>query len=221
MLEPVMGPVTDAVRRRARVADVGAGTGKLTRVIGALGCEVVAVDPDSSMLAALGENVPSVATLTGTAESLPFEDGGFDAVVVGQAWHWVDPAKGSREIGRVLRGSGVFGLIWNIRDDSQPWVRRLNAMMPEGRAQRMLAAGTPHVEEPFGAPQEHVWHWTRRLTRSELGDMVRSRSFYITAAPEQRQAVDDALNTLCDDLGFRDTETIELPYVTHAYRFIR
>ncbi|GAA4402531.1 class I SAM-dependent methyltransferase [Tsukamurella soli] len=217
MLEPVSG----GAGRRVRVADVGAGTGKLTRVVSAVGGDVVAVDPDAYMLAALRDAVRDVPTFIGTAESLPFQDAEFDAVVLGQAWHWVDPVTGSREIGRVLRDGGVLGLIWNLRDDSDAWARRLDAIMPEGKAQEMLAAGTPPVRAPFGESEERVWHWTRQLTRSEVGDMVRSRSFYITATPEQCAGIDGALDELLDDLGLDSDETIDLPYVTRAYRVVR
>src|SRR6218665_193187 len=113
-----------------RIVDVGAGTGKLTRVLAAApDAEIVAVDPDASMLAALRKAVPGVPTFSGTAESLPLPDAGVDAVVLGQAWHWVDPVAASAEIGRVTRSGGVLGLIWNLRDERADWVRRLTEIM--------------------------------------------------------------------------------------------
>ena len=118
MLQPVAGG-----ERSIRVADVGAGTGKLTRAVRELGAEVVAVDPDPQMLATLREHVHGVPTFVGSAERLPLPDASVDAVLLGQAWHWVEPAAGSAEVGRVLRSGGVLGLVWNIRDESVPWVR--------------------------------------------------------------------------------------------------
>jgi ubiquinone/menaquinone biosynthesis C-methylase UbiE len=100
-----------------RVADVGAGTGKLTRVVAGLGAEVVAIDPDAAMLAELAARVPDVPTFVGTGERIPLTDASADAVVFGQAWHWVDPDAASAEVGRVLRPGGVLGLIWNVRDE--------------------------------------------------------------------------------------------------------
>ena len=71
-----------------RIVDVGAGTGKLTRVLShAPGAEVVAVDPDPAMLAALRQSVPGVPTFQGTAEQMPLPDASIDAAVLGQAWH--------------------------------------------------------------------------------------------------------------------------------------
>ena len=125
-----------------RVADVGAGTGKLTRAIAhAPGAQIVAIDPDPAMLAALRENVPGVPTFLGTAESLPLPDDSLDAVVLGQAWHWVDPVRASAEIGRAVRADGALGLIWNIRDERVEWVRDLSRIMHRSAAEEALAAG--------------------------------------------------------------------------------
>ncbi|HEX4358776.1 MAG TPA: class I SAM-dependent methyltransferase [Pseudonocardia sp.] len=215
LLEPVSAP-----GRRPRVADVGAGTGKLTRGVAATGCEVVAVDPDPAMLAKLREAVPGVPTLVGTAETLPLPDAGLDAVVLGQAWHWVEPVMGSREIGRVLRPGGVLGLIWNVREQSEPWLRRLTAIMPGGRSREMFATGPP-VAAPFGEPVERTWPWSRPVTRAVLADMIRSRSHFITAPPERRAEIDADLAALFDEIGLHGEATTELPYVTHAYRAVR
>lgn len=215
VLEPVLGR-----SGRPRVADVAAGTGKLTRGVVATGGEVVAVDPDEAMLEKLRGVVPGVPTFVGTAESLPLDDGCVDAVVLGQAWHWVDPLAGSREIARVLRPGGVLGLLWNLRDEAEPWVAGLNAAIPRDRSQEMLAAGTPPVATPFDQPDEQVRRWTQRMTRSSLGDMVRSRSSFITATPDQRAALDQDLNELFDEIGVDDDAIIDLPYATHAYRAV-
>jgi len=115
-VEWLLAPVREQ-GRALRVADVGAGTGKLTRAVVELGADVVAIDPDATMLASLRDNVRGIPTFAGTAEDLPLPDSGLDAVVMGQAWHWVEPDAGSREVGRVLRAGGVLGLIWNIRGD--------------------------------------------------------------------------------------------------------
>ncbi|WP_415971638.1 class I SAM-dependent methyltransferase [Rhodococcus sp. 077-4] len=216
LLEPVL-----SAGRRPRVADVGAGTGKLTRSIVAAGCDAIAVDPDPAMLAYLRTAVPGVPAHVGTAESLPLEDDSVDAVLLGQAWHWVEPVAASREIGRVLRPGGVLGLIWNIRDESQSWVRQLNSVVSRGGALTMFDDGPPPVADPFLRLDEERWTWSRTMRRSQLTDLVRSRSFYITATADERDGIDRDVAALFDELGLDGTATIELPYVTRAFRTTR
>lgn len=204
-----------------RVADVGAGTGKLTRALVRTGAEVVAIDPDPAMLEALRDAVPGVPTFVGTGERLPLPDAGLDAVVFGQAWHWVDPAAASAEVGRTLRAGGVLGLIWNVRDESVDWVACMTAIMHGSSAEVMLAEGAPPVEAPFGDVEEHVSRWKRTMTREDLFAMARSRSYLITATDSHRNDVERRLGELFDELGAVDDRAISLPYVTRAFRAIR
>ena len=216
MLQPVAGG-----ERSIRVADVGAGTGKLTRALRELGAEVVAVDPDPQMLETLHENVHGVPTFVGSAEKLPLPDASVDAVVLGQAWHWVEPTAGSAEVARVLRSGGVLGLVWNLRDESVPWVARLTEIMHGSHAEQMLAQGDPTVTAPFGAIESAEWRWSRPMNRSTLLAMARSRSYLITAAPEDRARIEAGLVELFDDVGAIGEKVVELPYITRAYRTVK
>ena len=216
MLQPVVGG-----ERSLRVADVGAGTGKLTRVVQELGAEVVAVDPDPKMLETLRENVHGVPTFVGSAEHLPLPDASVDAVVLGQAWHWVDPVAASAEVARVLRSRGVLGLVWNVRDDDVPWVARLAGILHGSHAEKMLAEGDPALAAPFGELESAQWRWSRPMNRETLLAMARSRSAIITAAPSERVSIESGLVELFDDIGAIGDKVVELPYVTRAYRALR
>ncbi|MFD6817483.1 class I SAM-dependent methyltransferase [Microbacterium sp. NPDC059771] len=205
-----------------RIADVGAGTGKLTRaLVAGEGTEVVAVDPDPAMLAALRDAVPGVPTFVGTAERLPLPDASLDAVVLGQAWHWVDPVAASAEIGRVVRPGGVLGLVWNLRDERVDWVRRLTDIMHGSNAEIMLAAGDPVVAAPFGGVEQERWEWVRPVTREVMHRMASSRSYVITADHAEKARIRRDMDALFDELGLHDDATIELPYVTKAFRAVR
>ena len=216
MLQPVVGG-----ERSIRVADVGAGTGKLTRAVVELGAEVVAIDPDAKMLAVLREHVHGVPTFVGSAESLPLPDASVDALLLGQAWHWVDPVAGSAEVGRVLRSGGVLGLVWNIRDESVPWVQRLTRIMHGSHAEQMLAEGDPPLAAPFDGMESAQWRWSRAMTRDSLLAMARSRSYIITATPEERAGIEAGLLALFDEIGAVGETVVQLPYLTRAYRAVR
>ncbi len=209
-----------------RIADVGAGTGKLTRVLAeAPDAEVVAIDPDPAMLAKLRESVPGVPTFAGTAERLPLPDSALDAVVLGQAWHWVDPVPASVEIGRVVRSGGVLGLIWNIRDEREAWVRRLTEVMHSSPAENMVNGPDsqgPQITEPFRQIETGRWEWKRQMNRAQLHQMASSRSYLITASAEERAGIARAMDELFDEFGLGHAgATIDLPYVTTAYRAVR
>lgn len=206
---------------RPRVVDVGAGTGKLTRVVAALGAETIAVEPDTEMLAELHTAVPGIPTFVGTAERMPLPDASVDAVVLGQAWHWVDVPAASREAARVLRPGGVLGLIWNIRDKNVPWVTRMSEIMHGSTAEVMLAEGDPAIDAPFALAEAGEWRWSRPITREGLFAMAHSRSYVITAAPDERARIDAGLSKLFDEIGAVGDTVVELPYVTRAYRALR
>jgi SAM-dependent methyltransferase len=97
------------------------------------GARVVAVEPSNQMRAQLEAVLPDVEAVDATAEDLPFDDSTFDAVVAGQAFHWFNGDRALAEIHRVLRPAlrsgtqpgGGLGMLWNSRDDSVEWVRRL------------------------------------------------------------------------------------------------
>lgn len=91
-----------------RVADVGAGTGKLTAGLLAQGVEVVAVEPDPGMLAVLRRTYPAADAHLAGAERLPLPDRSVDAVTAGQAWHWFPPDRTVAEVRRVLRPGGRY-----------------------------------------------------------------------------------------------------------------
>jgi SAM-dependent methyltransferase len=121
-LEPVRDrqPIRD--RQPVRVADLGAGTGKLTATLAGLGAEVTAVEPDPQMLAELRRAMPAVRSVPGSAEAIPLPDASLDAVLAGQAMHWFDMDRALPEIARVLRPGGVLAGLWNVDDDRVGWV---------------------------------------------------------------------------------------------------
>ena len=197
-----------------RVVDLGAGTGKLTRDLTARALPVTAVDPSDGMLDELRRVLPGVPAHLGSAEAIPLPDDSADAVLVAQAWHWMDPVRAPREIARVLSPGGRLGLIWNLRDETVDWVRRLGGIIGGAGHERDIAVGPP-----FGPVETRDFPWTHHLGRDELLDMVASRSNVILLPPDERAAVRAQVRQLLvthPDLVGR-TE-YDLPYVTHCAR---
>jgi len=104
------------------VLDVAAGTGILTGQLLRAGRALVAVEPLPEMLAQLRRSLPAVPGLQATAEALPFADGSFAGVTAAQAFHWFDAPAALAEAARVLEPGGVLAMVWNVRDESVPWV---------------------------------------------------------------------------------------------------
>ncbi|WP_062288136.1 class I SAM-dependent methyltransferase [Demequina phytophila] len=202
-----------------RVADVGAGTGKLTAAVLRTRHDVVAVDPDPVMLATLEAHVPRAAVALGRAEELPLADASVAAVVLGQAWHWVDVDTASAEAARVLAPGGTLGLVWNIRDERDPWMASLSRIIGHSTAERLIADGGPRVGAPFGRLETYETSWTLPASASSLRALVHSRSAYITAGEAYRRDLDAALDSLIARTpGLDGDGLLPLRYVTHAYR---
>jgi len=102
------------------VVDLAAGTGQLSRRFAPLGVELVAVEPARNMRATIGEQLPAVRVLAGSAEAIPLDDGGADAVVIGNAFHHFDADRAFGEIRRVLRPDGTLALFWARSADDRP-----------------------------------------------------------------------------------------------------
>ena len=154
-----------------RVLDVGAGTGKLTRQLAERGLDVVAVEPLEGMREQLARAVPGVPVYPGTAEDIPLPDGSVQAVLLAQAWHWVDPARAVPEVARVLVPGGQLGLVWNIRDERVDWVAQLGRIVHdpgEADGSRGITSVRSITSPPFGPLQRHTVDWTHRLTRDQL-----------------------------------------------------
>jgi SAM-dependent methyltransferase len=196
------------------VLDLGAGTGKFTRSLVAKGLDVIAVEPDAVMLASLQASIPGVKALRGTAESIPLPDDSVDVVTIAQAWHWMNHALAKQEIARVLRPGGILALVYNLRDESVPWVKRLGEAMGRSEAERALDE-TVIIGEPFGEIETARFDWNAETTTESLIELVKSRSYVITATPEEREDLFERVSAV---LRAEQKDTFTLPYNTFVFR---
>ncbi|WP_055589019.1 class I SAM-dependent methyltransferase [Streptacidiphilus griseoplanus] len=205
-----------------RVLDLGAGTGKLTRQLTARGLDVTAVEPSAGMRGQLAAAVPQARVLEGTAEAIPVPGSSVDAVLVAQAWHWVDTRRAVPEAARVLAPGGTLGLLWNIRDERDDWTAELGRLLhPEG-APPTSGVGTSAVAErsgPFGALETCAVEWRHELGIGELVDLVASRSYVITMPEAQRTHLLAQVRQLAlRHPGLSAGDRLHMPYVTRCYR---
>ncbi len=180
------------IRKGAVVADVAAGTGKLTRALAGRGARVIAVEPVSAMAEMLSSLTPGAELVSATAEALPFAGGTVDAITAGQAFHWFDADRAWAEFHRVLRGDGGVGLIWNVRDRSVDWVDRVWSILDvvEKKAPwRDHDRTSPTAGVGFG-PLESATFWHEvSLTRQAMLDRVASVSHVAVLPDAERGAV--------------------------------
>jgi len=180
----------------ATVLDLGAGTGKLTRVLARRYARVIAVEPLDGMRAILERVVRDVEALPGRAEQIPLEDASVDAVFAAQAFHWFDHARAIPEIARVLRPGGVLAIVWNGPDESRPnpLPSAYLAYLGELRRERSTLDDTPPWRDliaigPFGEPQEGAVPHDHVLDRAGQLDNARSVSWIASRDADDRARV--------------------------------
>jgi SAM-dependent methyltransferase len=100
----------------ARVLDLAAGTGRLTRELVQRFAHVVAVEPNDAMRAL----IPDGDVLAGAAEAIPLANASVDAVFVGEAFHWFEASEAIAEIARVLRPRGGLAIVWTHWWETEP-----------------------------------------------------------------------------------------------------
>ena len=198
------------------VVDLGAGTGKLTRSLAALGHHVIAVEPLGEMLDLLRVAVPGATAVVGSAESMPLPDGAADVVACAQAFHWFDHGPALEEIARVLRPGGRIALVWNVRDERVPWVSELSDAMV-GRTGVDRGAAGPIEQSGLYGPVEHAtFEHTQTVDGEALRALVLSRSYCAVLPEEERAPILGRVDRLFDEHA-RDG-LLTLPYVVECFR---
>lgn len=126
----------------ARVLDLAAGTGKLTRALLAAGLDVVAVEPQAALREPLAASVGGERVRDGLAEAIPLPDGSLAAVTVADAIHWFDHDRALAEIARVLRDGGGLAIVTTFPDwGAASWAHEVGTLMAGLRPQHPQLTG--------------------------------------------------------------------------------
>ena len=200
----------------ARVLDIGAGTGKLTRGLVALGFDVVAVEPGGPMLAQLRAAVPEAEAHEASAESIPLPDASIAAAFVGQAFHWFDPARALPELHRVIRPAGGLVLIWNWWDERDPLQNELGELIGYAGLQPYRDDELPG-EPWFRELGRTVVESTEDSSPDALVGYLSTASKYLTMEPDARECQLAEVHAIATRYGDR----FELPRLTYVFAFAR
>jgi SAM-dependent methyltransferase len=179
----------------SRVLDLGAGTGRVTRELARRFADVVAVEPDERMRALNSD------ALAGSAEAIPLEDGSVDAVFVGEAFHWFDPAAAIPEIARVLRPRGGLAILWTHWWETEPPLpEEVLAPLREPYEQSKSQRRPPWRDAFDGSPFEplQVEHDTDEITvdADELLTLYSTVSAFASLPVDEREALFDRVRPL-------------------------
>ena len=209
-----------------RVIDLGAGTGKLTASLVGMGLEVTAIEPLEAMRERLSEVLPEVPVHAGSAEAMPVPDDSADGLLVAQAFHWFRPVPALAEIARVLVSDGRLGLLWNARDDSQPWVAELSKILavPVDVVSKWdWSDGRPLTDHPdFHGYTQHRFRNHEVYTPQRLLEWAESTSsLAILDPPEREQRLAEIAELCRTHPDLRGRSSFPLPMVTMTIRATR
>jgi len=205
------------------VVDIGAGTGKFTSQIAAF-TRVVAVEPVAAMHGILRRRLPDVSILEGCAEAMPLPDGYADVITAAQAFHWFDGEAALWELHRVLRPRGRLGLIWNVRDESVPWVGELMELIRlyKGRTPAYASGAWKKAFEhqPLFAflSYEQVKH-AQSCSISDVVDHFASISYVAALEASERNGLLEKISARL--VSWHGTGSVEFPYRTDLWAYLR
>ncbi|KUG58851.1 class I SAM-dependent methyltransferase [Nesterenkonia jeotgali] len=218
---PTAGTLAAADAEAPVIADLGAGTGILTRALLAGGASVHAVEPSAAMLQVLRARSPEdqlrparLQLHQATAEATGLGQASCDVVVAAQAWHWFDDALVQEEVRRILRPQGVLAVVANYLDTSVPWVHRLTRIMRAGDVYR------PGWTPPVDPARFDAWHttqarWERGITPEGIRELSTTLSSWLSADEPARARRRANLDWYLDEhLGLTPGEPVALPYLT-------
>jgi SAM-dependent methyltransferase len=209
---------------RSRVVDLAAGTGKLSKRFASMGVEPIAVEPAANMRALIRRGMPRARVVGGVAEALPLADASVDAVVVGNAFHHFDAARGFAEVRRVLCPGGVLAILWAWRTEEStapyPALRSVDEAIEQVRAASPITAAYRSWERPptrvpgFSPFERSEFPGVHQIPSARLADLYATSSDIASLPVDVRTdlltRVRDASRGLPEVLRFPSLTVVDL-----------
>ena len=195
-----------------RVAEVGAGTGKLTDRLIERGLELDVVEPDGRMLSVINQRYPRLRTHQTGVVNLPLGDATVDAVLVADAWHWFPKIEAASEVARVLRPQGWLGCVWNVPVLQHAWEWQALRLDP---ALQLPAELDPldRLGLSTGLADQRTFRWTWTLTPQQWRGFVSTLS-HVRLLPEDeyREVLDQTEQLVAQACATAGTTTAPLTH---------
>jgi SAM-dependent methyltransferase len=210
------------------VLDVGCGTGIEARQFQAAGCTVLGVEPDARMADFARRSGIEVEVATFEAWNPAGRE--FDAVIAGQAWHWVEPVAGAAQAAKVLRPGGLLALFWHVfqlpSEVAEAFAAVYERVVPDSpfnfwsrrpaldAYQAILTKAADGIREAggFGDPEQWRYDWEQSYTRDAWLDLMPTQGFLTRLPPDKLAEVLEGVGAAIDAMGGGFT----MPYVTVA-----
>jgi SAM-dependent methyltransferase len=210
---------------RSLLIDVGCGTGISSRLIAERGVPVIGIEPNEEMRRkAESEPLPPGAPVPeyreGRGEATGLSDGVADVVLSAQAFHWFDADAALREFYRILKPRGWVALMWNERDESDPFTAAYGALMRSGPETAAVEgprgrAGDPLMTHPLYGGAECL---TFANEQSLDEDGLLGRTFSTSYVPREPAAVEALAAALRDLFARHQAEgRVVMRYVTSLF----
>ncbi len=205
--------------------EIGAGTGKATRPLLALGAgPLVAIEPDARLAAFLRDAIPaaSLEVRTATFEEADLQAGGFDLGLCATAFHWLDEPVALAKIARLLKPGGWWAALWNVFGDDaypDPFHDATRGVLAGPASPSAGKGGTPFALEAAariaaidatGAFERVLYqtsHWPLSLTADQIVALYATYS-NVVAMPDCSQALTELHRVAENEFGGRVTRNI-------------
>lgn len=227
LLQAILRIVGCDKKSELSIVEVGAGTGKLTKMLLELGHPVIAVEPNDAMRhegIKYTEEFERVSWKKGSGEDVGVDSGIADWVVMASSFHWTDPERSLPEFARALVDDGYFTAIWNPRNLQSselhmrieerihtiaPHIKRVSSGVQNTKEWEKIIASTGHFCEVIFTEIDHLESMT---TDRYMGAWESTNDIQSQAGPEAWQEILAAIRS-----EIRYLDVVDVPYKIRAW----